>query len=139
MVDGPAVAALSAELGDATIYMRGLLHQLAPEDRDVLAHTIATLLGRRGRAFVVEPGEATGKALGALMQDPEGPPGKLRPVLKHGITPGAVTDAELPEYFRAAGLDVLASGDAPLATTEHAQDGTPIELPSRWLVLGHGA
>ncbi|WP_175410947.1 class I SAM-dependent methyltransferase [Streptomyces sp. TRM64462] len=136
VTDGPAVAALSGELGDANVYMRGVLHQTAPQDRDVLAGTIATLLGERGRAFVVEPAEAAGKALGALAQGPGGPPAKLLPVLKHGITPGAVADAAVPGHFEAAGLDVLASGEAPLATTEHTPDGTPVELPSLWLVVG---
>ncbi|WP_149180475.1 class I SAM-dependent methyltransferase [Streptomyces sp. TRM49041] len=137
-VDTGAVAGLSAELGDSNVYMRGVLHQTAPEDRHTLAGTIAALVGRRGRAFVVEPGEAAGKTLGALTQGPEGPPVKLLPVLKHGITPGGVTDAAVPAYFRAAGLDVLATGEAPLATTEHAPDGSPVELPSVWLVVGRG-
>lgn len=138
-VDGGAAAGLHAELGDSNVYMRGVLHQTpSPEARDVLTGTIATLLGRRGRAFVVEPAEAAGQAMGALMQAPSGPPEKLLPVLKHGIVPGAVADAAVPEHFRAAGLTVLASGELPLATTETAPDGTPIVLPSLWLVVGRG-
>ncbi|MCH0543031.1 class I SAM-dependent methyltransferase [Streptomyces sp. MUM 203J] len=137
--DGGAAAGLHAELGESNVYMRGVLHQTpSPEARDVLAGTIATLLGDRGRAFVVEPAEAAARTLGTLMQGPSGPPGKLLPVLKHGIVPGTVADAAVPEHFRTAGLRVLASGELPLATTETGPDGTPIVLPSLWLVVGRG-
>ncbi|OII62465.1 methyltransferase [Streptomyces sp. CC53] len=134
--DTGAATDLHRELGDCNVYMRGVLHQTAAHDRDALAATVATLLGRRGRAFVVEPGEAAGRAMGALMRDPAGPPAKLRPVAEHGIVPAAAADADVPEHFRAAGLDVLASGEAPLATTEVGADGSPLELPSLWLVVG---
>ncbi|HET6359063.1 class I SAM-dependent methyltransferase [Streptomyces sp.] len=135
-VDGDQVARLHAELGDANVYMRGVLHQCDPEDRQPLVDTIATLVGERGRAFVVELAEAAGQKLMGLAKLPSGPPPKLQPVFKHGIVPGAVADAEVAELFRTAGLEVLASGDLPLTTTEYAADGSRIELPSKWLIVG---
>lgn len=138
-VDPAAVRELHDELGDANVYMRGVLHQTEPQDRQALADAIATLVGERGRAFVVELAEAAGTALRGLARHPAGPPRKLEPVLRHGIAPATVVDADVPEYFRAAGLHVLASGRMPLTTTEHAPDGTPVDLPSLWLVTGHGA
>jgi hypothetical protein len=59
-------------------------------------------------------------------------------VFRHGIAPGEVADAAVPEYLRAAGLAVLASGELPLVTTEYSADGTRIELPSKWVVVGRG-
>ncbi|MGW7364461.1 class I SAM-dependent methyltransferase [Streptomyces sp. NPDC054841] len=135
-VDAAAVGQLHAEFGDTNVYMRGVLHQSEQQDRAALAESIATLVGDGGRAFVVEPAEAAGRVLMSLAQSPSGPPSKLQPVLRHGIAPGAVADAQVPEYFRAAGLDVVASGELPLATTEYAADGSRIELPSTWLVVG---
>ncbi|WP_351222761.1 class I SAM-dependent methyltransferase [Streptomyces sp. NPDC002133] len=135
-VDATAVERLHAELGDTNVYMRGVLHQCEPQDRGALARSIATLVGNGGRAFVVELAEAAGRILMGLAQGPSGPPAKLQPVFRHGIAPGAVADAEVPEHFRAAGLDVLASGEMPLATTEYAEDGSRLELPSTWLVVG---
>lgn len=135
-VDEAAMSQLHAELGDANVYMRGVLHQCDPEDRQGLADTIATLVGERGRAFVVELSEAAGQKLMGLAQSPAGPPPKLQPVFRHGIVPGAVADAQLVEFFRTAGLDVLASGELPLTTTEYAADGSRVELPSKWLVIG---
>ncbi|MFF3445604.1 class I SAM-dependent methyltransferase [Streptomyces sp. NPDC002667] len=134
--DKTETEALHAELGDANIYMRGVLHQSEPDDRQPLADGLATLAGDRGRVFLVELAEAAGPVLRAMAQGPDGPPAKLAPVFRHGIAPGAVEDAAVPEHLRQAGLTVLASGELPLLTTEHTPDGTLIELPSRWLVAG---
>jgi hypothetical protein len=84
----------------------------------------------------VELSGAAKQVLKGLAGDPEGPPPKLAPVFRHGLAPGEVSDEAVPEYLRSAGLTVLASGHMPLKTTEYRQDGTRIELPSRWVVAG---
>jgi SAM-dependent methyltransferase len=139
VVDGAVVERLHAELGDANVYMRGVLHQCDPQDRQALADSVATLVGERGRVFVVELAEAAGQQLMGMVKSPAGPPPKLEPVLRHGIVPGAVADAEVAGFFREAGLTVLASGELPLTTTEYMPDGSRIELPSKWLVMGPAA
>ena len=50
--------ALHADLGDANVYVRGVLHQCEPDDRQRLVDTVATLLGERGRVCLVELSEA---------------------------------------------------------------------------------
>ncbi|WP_217139926.1 class I SAM-dependent methyltransferase [Streptomyces sp. AC627_RSS907] len=130
---------LHAELGDANVYLRGVLHQCEPDDRQPLADALAVLLGEGGRAFLVEPSQDARTVLEDLAQGPAGPPAKLAPVLRHGLTPGAIPDAAVPEHLRAAGLTVLASGELPLVTTEYTPDGIRIELPSTWVVAGRGA
>ncbi|MFD5004792.1 class I SAM-dependent methyltransferase [Streptomyces mutabilis] len=127
---------LHAELGDANLYVRGVLHQCEPDDRQPLADALAVLLGERGRAFLVEPTQESKAVLADLVQGPGGPPAKLAPVLRHGLTPGSVPEEAVPEYLRAAGLGVLASGELPLISTEYTVDGTRIELPSTWVVAG---
>ncbi|MEV7288860.1 class I SAM-dependent methyltransferase [Streptomyces sp. NPDC093252] len=134
--DGIEVAALHAELGDANVYVRGVLHQSAPQDRQALVDGVATLLGGRGRAVLVELAEAAGELLKGLAQSPSGPPAKLAPVFRHGLTPGEVADAALPVYLGVAGLTVLAEGDLPLTTTEYGPDGARLELPAKWQVVG---
>ncbi|MEU6572447.1 class I SAM-dependent methyltransferase [Streptomyces sp. NPDC046805] len=129
---------LHAELGDANVYMRGVLHQTEPDDRQSLVDGLAALVGERGRALLVELSEAARPVLLGLAQSPAGPPPKLAPIFRHGIAPGEVADAAVPKYLEAAGLTVLASGELPLVTTEFAPDGTLIELPSKWLVAGVG-
>jgi len=127
---------LHAELGDANVYMRGVLHQVEPDDRQPMADGLAALVGERGRAFLVELSEAAKPVLLGLAQSPAGPPPKLAPIFRHGIAPGEVADDAVPEYLRTAGLTVLASGELPLITTEFGPDGNRIELPSKWVVAG---
>ncbi|MET7682106.1 class I SAM-dependent methyltransferase [Streptomyces sp. NPDC005423] len=134
--DKTEVDTLHAELGDANVYMRGVLHQVEPDSRQPLVDGLAALVGERGLAFLVELAETAGPVLRGLAQDPGGPPSKLEPILRHGIAPGAVGDAEMVDHLRAAGLTVLAHGELPLLTTEFAADGTRVALPSRWLVAG---
>ncbi|MFI8089650.1 methyltransferase domain-containing protein [Streptomyces sp. NPDC086080] len=138
-VEKAGTQALHTELGDANVYVRGVLHQCEPDDRQALADGVATVVGERGRAFLVEPSETAGAVLRSIATGPGGPPPKLAPVLRHGIAPGEVADADVPEFLTAAGLTVLASGTLPLTTTEYAPDGTRIELPSTWYVTGRVA
>ncbi|MFD9005631.1 class I SAM-dependent methyltransferase [Streptomyces sp. NPDC059582] len=130
------VETLHAELGDTNVYMRGVLHQCEPDDRQRLVDGIAALLGERGRLFLVELSEAARPVLGGLAQAPAGPPPKLAPIFRHGIAPGEVKDAAVPGYLADAGLTMVAGGELPLITTEFAPDGSRIELPSKWLVAG---
>ncbi|MGW3119442.1 class I SAM-dependent methyltransferase [Streptomyces sp. NPDC001107] len=127
---------LHAEIGDANVYMRGVLHQAEPDDRQPMVDGIAALVGERGRVFLVELSEAAKPVLLGLAQSPTGPPAKLAPIFRHGIAPGEVADEAVPEYLRTAGLTVLASGELPLTTTEFGPDGERIVLPSKWLVAG---
>ncbi|MEU6051908.1 class I SAM-dependent methyltransferase [Streptomyces xanthochromogenes] len=133
--DTRAVHDLHARLGDANVYVRGVLHQCDPADRQPVADAVATLLGARGRAFVVELAEGAKRVLTDLARHPQGPPPKLRPVFAHGIAPGEVSDTGLVELLSNAGLDVLAEGALPVVTTEHTAEGLRIEVPSRWFVL----
>ncbi|MFK0121500.1 methyltransferase domain-containing protein [Streptomyces sp. NPDC090994] len=134
--DKSEVRTLHAELGDANVYLRGVLHQSEPGDRQQVADSLAALLGARGRAFLVEPSEAAVPVLSGLAEGADGPPPKLAPVLRAGLVPGTLADDALPEQLRAAGLTVLLRGELPLITTEYRPDGTRIELPSLWLVAG---
>ncbi|WP_435271772.1 methyltransferase domain-containing protein [Streptomyces parvulus] len=134
--DKAEAESLHAELGDANVYVRGVLHQCEPDDRQPLADALAALLGAHGRAFLVEPLQAAGTVLADLARSAGGPPAKLAPVLRHGLTPGAIPDEAVPEHLHAAGLTVLAGGELPLITTEYTGEGTRVELPSAWVVAG---
>jgi SAM-dependent methyltransferase len=134
--DEAAARALHAELGDANVYMRGVLHQCEPDERQPLVAGIAALAGARGRVFADELSGAAKGVLMGLAQGPGGPPAKLAAVFAHGIEPGEVPDEAIPAFFRAAGLDVLDQGAIALTTTEYAPDGSRILVPTNWLVAG---
>ncbi|GGK10495.1 methyltransferase [Streptomyces camponoticapitis] len=135
LVDREAVRALSERVGDTHVYMRAVIHQSEPQDRPVVAGAVATLLGTRGRAFVVELTSASRAVLQRASQDPGGPPAKLRRVFDHGLKPAGASDEEVPRLLTEAGLQILDSGDTTLPQTEYLADGTRIDLPARWFVL----
>ncbi|QKW10150.1 class I SAM-dependent methyltransferase [Streptomyces sp. NA04227] len=136
-VDEDEVAQFAATLGgEANVYMRGVLHQCEPGDRQLVMDGVARLIGENGRAMLVELAEDARSVLMGQAQGPSGPPPKLAPVLRHGIAPGEMADAELSAHVAEAGLSLLASGRMPLITTEHTAHGSLIEVPSNWLVVG---
>jgi SAM-dependent methyltransferase len=136
LVDGAAVRELHRRLGDCHIYMRAVIHQSRPENRAAVADAVAELVGTRGRAFVVELVSASRDVLRQAAEGPDGPPPKLRRVFAHGLKPADASDEEVPALLAEAGLDIFTSGDTALAQTEYLADGTRIELPARWFVVG---
>ncbi|MGW7005947.1 hypothetical protein ACWGCW_24855 [Streptomyces sp. NPDC054933] len=118
--------------------MRGVIHQREAVVRPTVAEAVATLIGERGRAFVVEPLSAAKTVLRGIAEGEGGPPPKLASVFSHGLTPGEVDDAAVPELLRGAGLSVLAQGPIELVMTEYRPDGSRIDLPAQWLVVGRG-
>ncbi|WP_328322247.1 class I SAM-dependent methyltransferase [Streptomyces sp. NBC_00388] len=135
LADGEGVRTLSRRIGDTNVYMRAVIHQSEPPTRPAVAAAVATLLGERGRGFVVELTPGSKEVLRSLAEAPGGPPEKLRRVFEHGLKPADATEDEVPGLLRDAGLAVLASGDTALAQTAHLADGTRVELPARWFVL----
>ncbi|MFF3957993.1 methyltransferase domain-containing protein [Streptomyces sp. NPDC001890] len=135
LVDEAAVADLHKRIGDTNVYMRAVIHQSEPGARPAVAAAVAALLGERGRAFVVEPTPASKDVLQLVAQAPDGPPEKLRRVLRHGLKPASATEEEVRRLLQEAGLTTLAGGATALAQTEFLPDGTRVELPSRWYVL----
>jgi SAM-dependent methyltransferase len=134
--DPEAVRVLHESLGDANVYMRGVLHQSEDAARPAVAEAVATLVGSRGRAFVVELLSRSKAVLAQASQGGGGPPPKIASMFKHGLTPAAADDASVPEDLSAAGLSVLARGETELVMTEYRADGTRIDLPAQWLVVG---
>lgn len=136
--DPSAVERLHEELGDANVYMRAVIHQSEPPARPGVAEAVATLVGERGRAFVAELRAVSKEVLAQAAKGAGGPPPKLASVFQHGLTPAEVDDGTVPQLLDAAGLSVLSRGETDLAMTEYREDGTRIDLPAIWLVVGRG-
>lgn len=135
MADGDEVRGLHERMGDTNVYMRAVIHQSEPAVRSAVAAAVATLVGEKGRAFVVELTSGSRAVLQQASETPGGPPEKLRRVFDHGLKPASAADEEVPELLRAAGLTALATGDTALAQTELMPDGSRMDLPARWFVL----
>ncbi|MFF1867732.1 class I SAM-dependent methyltransferase [Streptomyces sp. CB03911] len=135
LTDLVGVRRLGDRLGEANVYLRAVLHQSDPADRAPVAASVALLLGRRGRGFVVEPTAAAKTVIQQAAERPGGPSDKLRQVRKHQLRPAEVAPGELPELLRGAGLEILDQGGTDLAMSERHPDGTRVALPAQWFVV----
>lgn len=134
MLDRDAGAGLHAELGDANVYMRAVLHQLRAADRRPAARTIAELLGARGKAFVVELAPAAEALFAGLARGASGPPPKLARVFQHGIVPASLAAGEVAGLFAELGLVATYTGRSAIVTTQALPSGAAIEVPcDAWL------
>lgn len=129
LLDGPAIRALHAELGDANLYLRGVLHQLRAADRAPAVHHLAALLGERGLAFLVELSPAAEPVFAALAQRLGGRPGKLQYALSHGIVPATLQAGDIPALFERAGCALRVQGTTTVVTTEVLPGGEVLEVP----------
>lgn len=93
-VDGEAIAALQAELGDANVYVRGVFHQLAEPDQAPYLEAALQLLGERGTLCVLELRRGAEQIFFPMVK--MGLLSFLRPVLDNGIKPLGIT----PKRFR---------------------------------------
>ncbi|MDT0446433.1 class I SAM-dependent methyltransferase [Streptomyces johnsoniae] len=136
LLDQDAAAALRAEFGDVNVYMRGVLHQLAPDNRARMLTTIRLLLGEFGVLFAQELTERTGWYVAELL-DSGAPLPKTAGLAAHfsfGAPVAPAHDGRLRRLFEGNGFDVVADGDIPMHTTERTSDGQPLELPTRYIV-----
>jgi SAM-dependent methyltransferase len=107
--------ALAAELGDANVYIRGVLHIVEHERRVALLGNVRRLLGERGTLYYLEtdfPGDLLDymRSLGARPGDIPGP---LKRCLEYGLNrPSHFGPQEHRIYFPEGQWETLASGPA---------------------------
>lgn len=138
LADAAAVRVLHERLGDCNVYMRAVIHQSDPQDRAPVAAAVAELAGARGRAFVLELTSEAKELIEGVAQAPGGAPAGLGRVFAHGLKPGRTQPGEVEALLRGAGLTILASGAADVATGRLGPDGDHGTVPGEWFVAGRG-
>jgi SAM-dependent methyltransferase len=136
LLDQHVATALHAELGDANIYMRCVLHQLAPAKRTTMLKSIELFLGRSGHIFAQELTRRTGWYVKELLDSGEPLPkmAELAARFGFGARYAPAQDGELRQLLERCGLVVVADGDIPLQSTENDSGGRPLELPTSYVV-----
>lgn len=129
---------LAAEIGDANVHVRGVLHVLPPPARPAVVRTIAHLLGRRGTLFLSET-NAPGDPLDYLAT--QGVTATRMPAMVHRLVvsgirpPSHFGAAEVARYFPQPPWRVLAEGPTtmyglPIRPSEQSQ-----HIPSYFAVV----
>ncbi|KAA2258742.1 class I SAM-dependent methyltransferase [Solihabitans fulvus] len=137
LLDPAAVEALHAEVGDANVYVRAVLHQLPASARPAAAAALARLAGESGHLFDIELAPNAGSVFRDVLSV-DGSVPKLREVLAHGIAPAELADGEFERLLADAGLSVVDGGRSTLPSTEHLPDGERLEIPLQYLVARRG-
>lgn len=132
-----AVTALSRELGDVNVFVRGVFHVLSRRRQRRLVRSIESLLGSQGRIYLVEsnvPGGALNylRGLGASGLRIPGP---LRQAISTLPKPGHFGPAERSRVFPEARWALVAEGPAGLDTVPMEPGGPPGRVPGYWAVL----
>jgi SAM-dependent methyltransferase len=131
--DPAAADDLHDELGDANVYVRGMLQALPPASRPQAVDTIGRLLGTTGTLFAKElPPEAT--SYFAAVASRYGLPPSLARIMEL-IPPGEISEAELQELFTADRFDVLSKGTSRIQTVNTLPNGEVITVPAIYALV----
>ncbi|NES71946.1 MAG: hypothetical protein F6K24_45475, partial [Okeania sp. SIO2D1] len=124
---------LHQRVGDANIYVRGVLHQIQHPDRPLVAQQLQTLLGKKGILYLIELAPAAHDLLEQFVQKQEVPSG-LHKVLENQITPGGISPEDLRSLFPAPEFHLIDAG-AALMPMNAIVKGVPVELPAQYAVI----
>jgi SAM-dependent methyltransferase len=131
--DLAAARALHDQLGDANVYLRGVLQSLPEVDRPRAVDAIAALLGRTGTLFLKELAPGVEHYFAALVER-HGPPAAMERIMRL-VPPGAVGEAELAQLFGPPRFRLLTTGPGHIHTVNTAPDGHPILVPARYALV----
>ena len=126
--------ALHEDIGDANLYMRTVLHQLAPADHATAIRSIERLLGAKGILYLIELSSAAEPYFAQLMKQYGPPPGLAR-VFQHGITPGMLNENDLEVLFPPDRFTVRNTGPSQIHTVHTLPTGEVVKVPAFYAVL----
>ena len=126
--DPAGAARLHGELGDANVYIRGVLQALPPASRPRAVQAIAALLGATGTLFAKELPPQAAAYFAALIKRHGLPPG-LAKVMRH-IPPGQISLPDLAGLFPAGRFEVISTGTSRMHTVNTLPGGDVISVPA---------
>lgn len=126
--------ALHEEVGDANIYMRGVLHQLSPADQATAIQSIGRLLGTTGILYLIELSSAAEPFFDQLIKQYGPPPGLAR-VFQHQITPGLLNENDLGVLFPPDRFTLIRTGPSHIQTVHTLPTGDVVKVPAFYAIL----
>jgi len=126
--------ALHEDIGDANLYMRGVLHQLSSADHTAAVQSIERLLGTRGILYCIELSSAAEPYLAQLVKQYGPPPGLAR-VFQHEITPGRLNENDMALLFPPDRFSLLRTGEAHIHTVHTLPTGEVAKVPAFYAIL----
>lgn len=121
---------LVQRLGNANIFMRGVLHQIQAEDRPLVIASLQHLLGENGQLFLIELSPKAKQLFDNLIEKLGAPPPQLARVFQHGIAPAALTPDDVRSAFPEDLYQILDQGETTIQTNTQLPNGEPVEVPA---------
>lgn len=126
-------ARLHCELGDANVYIRGMLQALPPAARPPAAETIEQLLGATGTLFAKELPPAATSYFAGVAERHGLPPGLAR--IMQLLPPGEISEPDLVRLFPADRFEVIRTGNSHIHTINTLPDGEVIMVPAIYALI----
>ena len=134
LMNTAACQALHAEVGDANLYMRGVLMQFSPSDRIIAVKNLNLLMGAKGYLYLNEYPPETKAYYGSIFEKQGMADGFAR-VLKHGITPGGISAEDINTLFPSTKFEIARQGEHVMNTVIPLEDGGFAQAPAFYLVV----
>lgn len=128
--DTDRATALHATVGDANVYMRGVIHQILPEDLPNFQETLRILTGRRGCCYFNEVSSGIREYFTRSSDRFAALPERMQQVFLSNLPPRGVDPARVDELFAANLFTISDVAKDNLATNLAFRDGSPIFIPS---------
>lgn len=135
VLDVNQAKSLHQEIGDVNIYMRGLLHQITPEDRANAIESISILLGKKGVLYMLELTENANLFFAQLLRKNDKAAKAIESTLLPGITASYGVNVEkIFDYFPLSKFQLLDSGKKAIKFKINTESSF-IDVPSSFAIL----
>lgn len=138
MLSDEEVADLHQDIGDANIYLRGVIHQIPYEQRPLFIGNIKRLLGSSGTIYLIETADNIQAYINELANRFSELPLPLKRVMASHYPPLGVSLTDMQGWFGVEGYTLHTKGHSGLATNIVLENGDTVELPAVYaLVTAH--
>lgn len=127
------VTTLHSKLGDCNVYMKGVLHQIQTKDRERVAQSIETLLGRTGALFIYEVDKQFLNDLNAHKFSDL--PFQLKQILIGNLLPLGIDQQEVTSLFvERKGYELHRYGKRDIKTELYLRTGQRVYVPCHYFL-----
>ena len=134
-MDEAEVQAFSSKIGDANIYMRGILHQISAKDRPTIIKSLQTLMGKKGGLYLSELSPKAKTLFEDLARETGTLPPQLARVYQHGIEPAEISPEEIRNSFLNNKYAIAEAGEISIVTNHILPNGDRLQVPAFYMLI----
>lgn len=121
--------------GDSNIYIRGVLHQIPIQNRQVCIENIKMLMGTTGALYMIETASNIQEYIRKTITLFPTLPSSLKNVMTSNFPPIGVSKNEIQQWFDKNQYNIIAIGNTELNTNLVTHQNTSIALPAIYSLI----